>query len=264
MHDRKVNTTGDLCPGAGEHSIGEFSQGDIFIAGYPKSGNNWMQHIVAGLAYGLDSIQGDVLQMVPDVHCVNTYQRQGPVMFFKTHFLPKPEYKRVIYLVRDGRDVMVSYYHYLSVTVPDPRNFLRMVRRGEHLFPCKWNVHVSEWMSNPHGAEMMICRYEDLKKNPIPEMKRLCAFAGIERDEEYLREVVQRTSFGELRKKEIATRPVKSIWPKDKFFFRRGEVGAYADEMPWLARKAFAREAWPALHKCGYVGNTGPFGWLAS
>jgi len=44
---------------------------DIFIVGYPKSGNTWMQNLVAGVIYGIDArLAPDSLiqDLVPDVH----------------------------------------------------------------------------------------------------------------------------------------------------------------------------------------------------
>ncbi|MCX7411931.1 MAG: sulfotransferase domain-containing protein, partial [Planctomycetia bacterium] len=43
----------DACP-MGFVRMGDFSPNDIFIAGYPKSGNSWMQVLVSCITYGID------------------------------------------------------------------------------------------------------------------------------------------------------------------------------------------------------------------
>src|ERR1017187_5491754 len=72
---------------------------DIFIVGYPKSGNTWIQNMVAGVVFGVNPVlTPDTLiqDLVPDVHYRLYYKRYGTPMFFKSHHLPRPEYKRVI------------------------------------------------------------------------------------------------------------------------------------------------------------------------
>jgi len=94
----------------------------MYVVGYPKSGNTWFCYL---LSYCLNAEFDDY--DVPGVYpinesirkCVNgklkhkSYQGHlGKIL--KTHWL-KPLHKTnepIIYLVRDGRDVMVSYYHY--------------------------------------------------------------------------------------------------------------------------------------------------------
>ena len=94
--DHQIALRTDLMP------ITQFSDMDIFIAGYPKSGNTWLQNLITGIYFGVDpDLAPDTLiqELVPDIHFKKYYRRLKTPMFFKTHYLPRPEYKRVIYLV---------------------------------------------------------------------------------------------------------------------------------------------------------------------
>lgn len=237
--------------------ITQTKEADIFVAGYPKSGNTWFQNLITGVLYGADPFYAPdtlVQYAVPDVQQIHPYYKrfQDP-MFFKTHYLPQPEYRRVVYLLRDGRDVMVSYLHHLAALQGKPLDFLDMVQTGAGLFPCKWHQHVLEWHSNPYGAEIIEIRYEDLKKDTVQEVKRFCAFAQIARDDALIARVVENASFEKMRQKEIATGWDHPLWPKDKPFVRRGKVGSYKDEMPPEVLEAFLNDARNTLLKCGYL-----------
>ena len=105
--DSSVKFTGGLNP------ISETAAGDVFIVGYPKSGNTLMQHIIAHLYYGLNKNSGRsmISLIVPDVYRNSHYFRLNEVCFFKSHDLPNPRYRKVIYIMRDGRQALLSYYH---------------------------------------------------------------------------------------------------------------------------------------------------------
>jgi len=174
-------------------------------------------------------------------------------MFFKTHDMPKPCHRRVIHLLRDGRDVMVSYFHYLiTITRNENLDFLELVRDGKDLFPCKWHEHTQRWLANPYDAEILRVKYEHLKSNPLNEMRKLCRFAGLERDDEFLKTVIDHASFDSMRRREVEL-GWSGPWPKEKYFVRRGKVGSYQDEMPESALKYFMDEAGGALRDCGYL-----------
>lgn len=237
------------------HRMSDFLPEDIFIAGYPKSGNTWFQELVAGIAFGVLSdktLPKLVNDLVPDVHCNPVYRRYQTPTFFKTHHSPRPEYQNVVYLLRDGRDVMVSYWHHRRNLERKEVNFLDMVQNGEGLFPCKWHEHVTEWMANPYKARMITIKYKDLLARPVPELERFCTFSGIEIDRPYLEMVVESASFKKLQNRERHLGDVNSRWPKDKPFFRRGVTGSYRDEMPKDVLNAFMAEAKETLEKHGY------------
>jgi hypothetical protein len=234
--------------------IGETQPQDVFVCGYPKSGNTWFQHMTAAVAYGADvELSPDTLlnDLVPDVHYRKFYRRYGEKSFFKSHDLPWPQYRNIVYLLRDGRDAMVSFFHHLSA-VSGPVDFYDMVKTGRGL-PGKWHEHVEAYLNNPHGARMIVVRYEELKREPLTQLRRFCEFAGIERSEAVLSRAIEKTTFDRMRLKEQRSGWETPGWPKDKPFIRRGAVGSFVDEMPAKVLEAFMEEARHTLSTQGYT-----------
>lgn len=243
---------------AGFTPVGQFLEPDIFIAGYPKSGNTWFQNLIAGIYFGVDpEFAPDTLvqELVPDIHFKTYYQRFKTPMFFKTHNLPKSEYKRVVYLVRDGRDVMVSYYHHQIAMLGENIDFMMMVRDGKDLFPSKWHEHVQAWDANLYHAEKIVIKYEDLKQDPLSVLNQFCDFAQIKRDPTFIKQVIDKTEFSKLQSKEKSGQMffANQAWPGNHRFFRRGMIGSHKDEMPSEVLDVFLKEAEPTLKSLGYV-----------
>ena len=231
--------------------IAQVSETDVFIVGYPKSGNTWFQTLVCSVNFGVhpEFTPDKLIQdLVPDVHSKSYYKRYEAQTFFKTHHLPKEEYRRVIYLLRDGRDVMVSYFHFLNaLRCGNTINLFEFIRDQGKLIPTKWHEHVEAWLLNPYDAEIITIKYEDLKTNPLHEMKRFCEFVHLDRSEEFIRGAIERCSFENMRRQE------RTAWPSDKPFVRRGEIGSFRDEMPPDALRLFLSEAGQTLLKVGYL-----------
>lgn len=245
---------------AGLTPIRESRLEDVFIVGYPKSGNTWFQYLVSGVVHGVDpELAPDSLvqELVPDVHAKQYYQRFATPTFFKSHDLPTPQPRRVVYLLRDGRDALVSFWHYLRVCRHPNLEFLALVREVEKWSgQGPWSEHVEAWLANPHGAELLVVRYEDLLVDPVGQLRRFCEFVGISRSLEHLQSVAAKTTFARMREKERRqegwANGSHAHWPKDKFFIRRGQRGSYQDEMPAEVLDAFLQDAGPTLAKCGY------------
>lgn len=234
----------------------DLSPEDVFVTGYPKSGNTWFQILVAVILYGIDLREvpfSFVKDMAPDLSARRYFRRNSTPMYFKSHALPCPEYRRVVYLVRDGRDVMVSYKHYREVLDKRQYNFLDFVSADRPLWPCHWSEHVEAWEKNPYGANMIFIRYEDLLAKPMDELKRFCAFAGIERSEERLQMAIDTTVFKALQDKELKEGNLDPTYKSSKPFFRRGVIGSYADEMPPDVLARFLTHAAPTLKRFGYI-----------
>lgn len=234
--------------------IHETQPQDVFIAGYPKSGNTWMQNLVAGLLFGIDTAYlPDRLtqELVPDVHAKKFYKRLLDITCFKTHHLPKPEYKRVIHLVRDGRDAMVSYYH-MNRAQGKEITLEEMVVDAKGIIPSKWHTHCQEWNANPFQADIIRVRYEDLIAQPLHEMKKVCSFIGVERSTELLERVINGNSFEKMRKKEKQFGWSNDQWDPKNEFIRKGKIGRYKEEMTDNLISLFEKESSKMLKFYGY------------
>jgi hypothetical protein len=234
--------------------IGDTQPGDIFVCSYPRSGITWFQNLLAGVVHGVDpefAHDSLIQDLVPDVHYKQFYKRYGPTGYFKSHALPQSGYRRVVYLLRDGRDVMVSYHHFLTA-LQGPLDFQRLVQ-GEGLMPCHWHEHVEQWSANPHGAALIVIKYEDLQAHPVRELQRFCDFAGVRRDEAHLAHIAKKASFPIARVKEQQQGWDNTNWPREHAFVRRGQVGSYKDEMPPAVLAAFVKRARGTLERFGYL-----------
>jgi hypothetical protein len=235
--------------------IDDSDPNDIFVVGYPKSGNTWMQHLLAGLVFGIEPRLGPdslVQDLVPDVRFSKFYKRYLTPTFFKTHDLPEAKYRRVIYLVRDGRDAMVSYFHHLAAIGHSP-DCLKLVATGKGLFPCRWHEHVEAWRKNPYGAEMITVSYEMLKTNPVTVLRKICDFSGLKRERTWLEFLARNATFAVMREKEMEFGWANRAWPKDQAFVRRGKIGSFRDEMSAEILQAFLKVSAHTLKRMGYL-----------
>ena len=151
----------------------EFREQDIFIVGYPKSGNTWLQNLIAAVIYGIDpdyTPDALVQEIVPDVHYKKHYKRFRTPMFFKSHALPRPDYRRVIYLLRDGRAVMASTlrkYPHLS-TGRAAWRWVRAHRKKQRLIAAQ------------PSADTLQFHYEHIRHDPQAALSKICRLIGLD------------------------------------------------------------------------------------
>lgn len=232
---------------------------DVFIVGYMKSGTTWFRNLAASLIYGLDSPHTPfsvVWELIPNHGPTKPYyKRYHTPMYFKVHDFPRPQYKRVVFLVRDGRDVVVSLAHHLQSVYKHEVDLLQLAKGQYARFSGKyaWYDHANAWLANPFQAELIMIKFEDLKKNPITELRRFCEFIRIERNDAVLATAVEFASFENMREREERLGMDYRTWPKDRHFVRKGQVGSHKNEMPPEILEVFMRKAGGALRQLGYL-----------
>lgn len=229
---------------------------DIFVAGFPKSGNTWMQSLLASVIYGIDSTYlPDRLtqELVPEEGARHYYKRILDFVCFKTHGLPNPKYRRVIHLVRDPRDAMASY-HAMMVSLKRECTLEEVIMQGKNV-PVKWNEHARAWLNNPHKADTMLLQYEKLVTQPFEEMKRVCAFIGIERSDDLIMRAVAGNTFDKMKEKAKLGADYQH-WNEDNFFqkfFRKGKIGSYKEDLPQHLIDFIEKEFAPEMKIFGYL-----------
>lgn len=226
---------------------------DTMIVGFPKSGHTWMQSLVVSLKYGLDPRIADdqlIQDLLPDLHQRRWHKRYSDAMCFKSHMLPRSDFRRVIYLLRDGRDVMVSYYHFRQAWGYDG-SFLDRIS-DEHPEYKTWAQHVDTWLDNPFKADIIYIRYEDLLDEPTRVLRDICSFLGLDTSAAEIETAAVRCSFKNMRSKEDRLGRPNPSWPPDKRFMRRGVSGSYKDEMPQEVLREFMQASREVMQRAEY------------
>ncbi len=210
---------------------------EYFLVSYPKSGNTWLRFLLANTLVPNDEkiTLLNIGEYVPDIHVpaqwktITNHQslfNSLAYKFVKTHdpFSLYYRNKKVIYLVRDGRDVLTSYYHYL-VTRKNGVSLSGLIE-GDNTFG-DWGGHVMSW-ENGKCKEKILIHYEDLLADPVHELERLCDFLEWQPNHDVILRAVEKSSFQHLRSLEEKYGGLHSVTQsggRKSAFFRKGETG---------------------------------------
>jgi hypothetical protein len=238
---------------------------DVFLVSYPKSGNTWMRFLVGNLVYAEEPVTfANVEQRVPSVYGMpNRKLRRLPrPRYVKTHEPFHADYRRVIYVVRDPRDVVVSHYHFLvkikRLAAGASADDLVPTFLKEAFFEWvgPWADHVMGWLAmSASRKDFLFLRYEDLLQDAARELSKVAAMLGIPPDQERLNRAVQLSTAQRMRgleKKESrkwsTTKRTRSSVP----FVRAAKSGQWCEVLS--PESVFAIEAaWgPVIQALGY------------
>lgn len=220
-------------------SIDDIGDSDFIMVGYPKSGNTWMQNLLAGVLFGIDTnFLPDSLtqEVIPDLDYKVFYKRFTDKMCFKTHDYPNKKFKNIIHLVRNPVDVMASYYAMTKGRgkINNPKDLI--VGEQSLLFGT-WANHSKSWIENPYNANIHTIKYEDLLMNPLEEMKKILSFMSIERPDDLILRAVEGNSLSNMKRKEKELGFDKRFirpenWVEGHTFVRTGKKGKGKEELP--------------------------------
>ena len=213
----------------------------VWLASFPRSGNTFARNVLHDV-YGLESTEVNLKSLG-----MTSTHEEYPIV--KTHLLPEQvrplnDNTPVIYLVRDGRDALVSLaYHRTNIIEPGSdflENLALALKAQKGSYFGGWHLNVIKWLLR---ADLVI-RFEDLTRDPVGQFERL------------------RKYYPSLPPPDLSAIPTfesqkfgspKYGPPKRKnLFFRKGKVGDWKANMPTELQDEFWKRSGRIMEALGY------------
>jgi hypothetical protein len=243
---------------------------DVFIGSFPRSGTYWLRFQLFEILTGHAAEFGLIKQSLP---WIGNQDQALPVLpeggrLINTHERYRPEYKKAIYLVRDVRDVVLSIYArekevglFGYPALNDFDSYLVSFSKGQTTPFGSWQNHVTSWLESPlaTNSNLLVIRYEDMRRNPEEALTKVVKFLGISADLETIRKVTEGNSVEKMRAREDCSHRVQKGSSEDGRFVRWGKIGGWRSGLSEMQLEIVQESAGQALALMGYVKN-GPVG----
>ncbi len=238
---------------------------DSFIVSYPQSGNTWTRFLIANLLHldpPLTLLDSERLVPAVDGQTRGFFKSMPRPRVIRDHGPFNPEYKNVIYIVRDPRDVVISAYNFsverrtIDESYPIATFTSEFVRGARSAFGS-WGQNVASWLATRgNSPRFLLVRYEDLLAETSAELARIASFLRLQVSTDQLAEAVKRSSAGNLLNLEKMNGDQrmqnKNMKRRDIPLVTTAEAGEWQSILP-KAAVAEMESAWgPLMSKLGY------------
>ncbi|XP_060068362.1 sulfotransferase 1A1-like [Ylistrum balloti] len=218
---------------------------DVFICAAMKAGTHWVWEMTTMLLKGkaeYEHVSKETRML--EFHWPEEFDDLPSPRALNTHYylrllpeqLQNGSKGRIIFITRNPKDSVVSNFHHRrSMTIGQFKHsfsdFLQMYL--DDVFTVNWFRYTNEWneiIANNQTLQIHLMYYEDIKKDPIGETRRLADFLKVDYDEKLIKEVSHNCNFQNLKKANKEVKAAKSGNPNpemDDFqnMYRKGEVG---------------------------------------
>ena len=277
----------------------------IWISSYPKSGNTWMRFLISNYFFNTSNefnfqIADNTILMFPQLSLMKkivdrktlienpfniskywlNLQKEvsidgGNVVFFKNHnalisieqndFTNMDLTLAAIYIVRDPRDVVISYAHYKNEgydkvisDLCDKKLFYN--KSSIDNFPYieilgSWSYHYKSWKFGIPDMPRIIIKYEDLLKDCIGQFNNTIDFLSKilnhKKDNNKVQFSVENSEFSLLQKSEKKF-GMKTNKGKNKFF-RSGKSEQWKDLLSFSQIKTIEASCKQGMRELNYL-----------
>lgn len=277
--------------------------GAIWLASYPRSGNTWTRIALYSLHGGGGEVDFDEVsqfgrmasrrervdrvlevdsglmtpaemeELRPDANAALYAARYEPELC-KVHdaWVRTPSGRPVfdaafthaaIYLVRDPRDVAVSWARFVNWPIEQSVDFLCSSSASLGTPPRlgvgtqltqklgSWSNHVRSWIDES-GLNPLVMRYEDMLADPADALRRMAGHIGWDAPEEAVARAVELTRFDRLAAKE-QREGFSERAPQSERFFHSGKSGTWRSVLTPEQVARLETEHAPMMARFGYL-----------
>jgi hypothetical protein len=221
---------------------------DVLLVSFAKSGRTWLRVMIGKAISDHFGLSGDVLDIDyvvrrrPSIPIIVETHDGGTVRARVSDVVhPKTKYrdKKVLFMVRDPRDIVVSAYFQASkrkrVFEGELSEFLRSPLGSIDTILAFYNTWARE---RTVSRAFHMVKYEDLHANPAFQLRGILDFIGLDEIQEAsIQRAVEFASFENMRRLELEGEVGGGrlvLRPADKddlesYKTRRGKTGGYRD-----------------------------------
>ena len=272
----------------------------VWIASYPKSGNTWIRSVLSSLFYTDDgNFNFNIIKKINTFdrplyyneviknRKVSTYNlttlaklridaqkifnKKNTLKFFKTHaanikidgfdYTNQDTTRCAIYIIRDPRDVVLSYSKFSGLNVDDVIKIIKdekfTVKNKESQYFThwsRWDYHVSSWLIPKYPK--IVIKYEDMIDKPMQTTMQLIMFlrsVGVDGDftDKKIINALESTNFTNLNKMETDLGFEESIYGTK--FFNVGKKDQWKKSLSTLHAQDIVNSFGETMKKFGYL-----------
>lgn len=226
----------------------------VHVVEFPKCGGSWIRNMIRTYL-GVPRFDQDRILRARDVILV--------------HRLYKRSYRRPVIIVRDPRDVYVSFYYFETSISRPPKwagsdgHFRHVPERplkedfkeyltAKLLFPSHpwfyFSQFLDSWLGRPG---ICLIRYEDCLDDPEAQLTRICRFLGEGIELERISRAVEATSFNKITEERYGSAREPGQADNTKFH-RKGVAGDWKNHFDEQACEIFQKCEGSSLMRLGY------------
>lgn len=239
----------------------EIRDSDIFVITYPKSGTIWLQQILS-----LIEVKGDATaindqltsERIPWIELMGSEEKfvSSPsprirVTHLQYNFMPlglKKRKGKVIYVARNPKDVLVSYFHFhkYATMLETPKNFdtfFGKFMEGNVYGNC-WFEHIKKWYSHKDEMNFLYITYEEMIKDLWSVVERISLFLGKSLTPQQVNKVVEHSTFKNMKHNPRANYqmiPSSLLNHQQGTFLRKGTIGDWKNYFTVAQNERFDR-----------------------
>jgi hypothetical protein len=237
-------------------NLRQMREADAIIISHTKSGRTWLRVMISHLYHLRYGTPERELLQFDNLHHYNAaipriyFTRDTRIPTFWRRGITKriPTDKKFLFLVRDPRDVAVSFYfhvrHRAGQRELDRKGIPNSARElpiydfvmDRNLGITRVIDHMNRWHKEMEGMpQSLVIRYEDLRAQTVQTLERIMAFLNTPFDPADLARAVEFASFENLVRRESEgffegnRLGAKESGDRDTYKVRRGKVGGFKD-----------------------------------